>query len=43
MLHKIKFQNNVTMCHYNRDQKKKKNELSEPLIAVLEEVLKIQA
>ena len=24
MLHKIKFQNNVTMCHYNRDQKKKK-------------------
>ena len=44
MLHKIKFQNNVTMCHYNRDQKKKKkNERSEPLIAVLEEVLKIQA
>ena len=29
MLHKIKFQNNVTMCHYNRDQKKKKKKWTE--------------
>ena len=28
MLHKIKFQNNVTMCHYNRDQKKKKKKMN---------------
>ena len=35
-----------TMCHYNRKQKKEKktrNTRSEPLIAVVEEVLKIQA
>ena len=31
----------LTMCHYKREQKKK--ERSEPLIAVLKEVLKIKA
>ena len=49
MLHKIKFQNNIyifAMCHYKREQKDKKNKTkqkkrSKPLIAVLEEIVKI--
>ena len=36
-----------TMCHYNREQKPtattKKKQRSEPLIAALEEVFKVQA
>ena len=30
------------MCYYNREQKKEKKKWSETLIAVLEEVLKIE-